>query len=215
MSIITHYSLVVVSSHVYLALGLLVASITCAPGGNFFTSAAAKIGLGYYAISIFLNTTLTCMICYRIMRHARKIQEHVGHEYASLYFTIITIVVESVFPYTLCGIAFLVSLGIGSSTSVAFICVYLLMMVRGLRLPAADGAGKAKSDAPQCISPQILILRVIVGRALDKDTFKQTASTIKFSPGTTTRSQLFDGSEARVQLQTLSNVYLPDGHDKV
>ena len=81
------------------------------------------------------------MICYRIVRHGRKVQEHLGHEYASTYFAILTLVVESVLPYTLSGIAFLVSLGVGSPTSVAFISVYLLMMVRGFYMSHGDGTG--------------------------------------------------------------------------
>ncbi|KAF8554523.1 hypothetical protein OG21DRAFT_1059743 [Imleria badia] len=127
------------------------------------------------------------------MQHGRKVQEYLGHEYASSYFSVVTLVVESVLPYTLSGIAFLVSLGVGSPTS-AFISVYLLMM---------------------CISPQMLILRVIVGRSWDKDTFKQPVSTVKFSPGVSSSGSWFDGSGARVHLQTLSNVYIPDRHAKV
>ncbi|KAH0828687.1 hypothetical protein J3R83DRAFT_3056 [Lanmaoa asiatica] len=173
--------------HVHLGLGFLIDWITSLPGGNFFSGVASQLGLAYYTVSVFLNTTLTCMICYRMVQHARKVQEDLGHEYASLYFAIATIIVESVLPYTLSGIAFLISLGIGSPTSVAFVCVYFQMMM--------------------------LILRVILGRAWDKDTFKRPGSTIKFSVGATTGSR-FDDSGARVHLQTLSNVYLPDGHSK-
>ena len=79
------------------------------------------------------------MVCYPLVRHGRKVREHLGSEYASLYFAVATVVVESVLPYTLSGIAFLVSLGVGSPTSAAFICVYFLMMVRGFATPLAAG----------------------------------------------------------------------------
>jgi hypothetical protein len=78
------------------------------------------------------------MICYRLIRHDRMVQEHLGHECTSPYFAVVTLVVESVLPYTLSGIAFLVSLGVGSPTSVAFVCIYFMMMVRGLRLLIAN-----------------------------------------------------------------------------
>ena len=81
------------------------------------------------------------MICYRVVRHGKIVQEHLGHEYASLYFAIVTTIIESVLPYTLSGVAFLVSLGVGSPLSAAFICVYFLMMVRGSDTSSTTGTG--------------------------------------------------------------------------
>ncbi|KAH0828710.1 hypothetical protein J3R83DRAFT_3116 [Lanmaoa asiatica] len=155
---------VMASFYVHLALGILVDWITSSPGNSFFTGVASRLGLAYYTVSVFLNATLTSMICYRMLRHGKMVQEYLGHEYASPYFTVVTIIVESVFPYALSGIAFLVSLGVGSPTSIAFFNVYVLMM---------------------CISPQMLILRVIAGRAWDKDTFNPPGSTVKFNPRAT------------------------------
>ncbi|KAF8443961.1 hypothetical protein L210DRAFT_3533263 [Boletus edulis BED1] len=177
-----------------LVMGVLVDWSSSSPGGDFFTGKSAQLALAYYTLSVFLNTTLTCMICYCILQYGRKVRKDLGHEYASSYFAIITLVVESVLPYTLSGIAFLVSLGVGSPLSTVFISVYLLMM---------------------CISPQMLILRVIVGRAWDRDTFKRPGSIINFRSGGTSEPQRTDSSGARVHLQTLSRTYLPDGHDKV
>ena len=122
----------VASFYFHLALGFLVDWTSSSPGGDFFTGVASQLGLAYYTVSVFLHTTLTCMICYRLVRHGRKVQKHLGHEYASSYFAVVTVVIESVLPYTLSGIAFLVSLGVGSPTSVAFVCVYFMMMVRGV-----------------------------------------------------------------------------------
>ena len=128
----------VASFHASIVLGVLVDWTSSSPGGDFFTGFASQLGLVYYTVSVFLNTVLTCMICYRIVRHGRKVREHLGSEYASSYFAIVTLVVESVLPYTLSGIAFLVSLGVGSSTSVAFVSVYFLMMVRGCSVPPVN-----------------------------------------------------------------------------
>ena len=116
---------------VLLALGVLVGWVTSSPSNNFVTGVAAPFSLAYWTVSVFLNTTLTCMICYRLVRHGRKVQEYLGNEYASFYFSVVTIIVESVLPYTLSGIAFLVAFGVGSPTFALFICVYFLMMVRG------------------------------------------------------------------------------------
>ena len=127
---LTHTVPVTISFDAHLVLGVLVDWTSSLPTGDFFTGVAAELALAYYAISVFLNTILSFMICYRILQHGMKIRKHLGHEYASSYFAVVALVVESVLPYTLCGIAALVSLGVGSTTSEAFISVYVMMMVR-------------------------------------------------------------------------------------
>ncbi|KAG9311428.1 hypothetical protein JVU11DRAFT_8541 [Chiua virens] len=143
-----------------LVLGILLDWTVSSPGDDDFTF-SSRLSFAYYTVAVFLNITVTCLICYRILRHGREAKEHLGHEYARLYFTIVTLIVECVFPYTFTGIAFLVSLGIGSLTSIAFISVYISMM---------------------CISPQMLILHIIMGKARENDTSGQSGSSLKFSP---------------------------------
>ncbi|KAN0082514.1 hypothetical protein V8E55_008309 [Tylopilus felleus] len=79
---------------------------------DFFSGLSAKFGLTYYSSSC------------------------IGEEYAVPYFSIMRLLVESVLPLTLSGIAFLVSYGIGSPSEVAVPQVYSLMM---------------------CVSPQITV----------------------------------------------------------
>ncbi|KAH0833921.1 hypothetical protein J3R83DRAFT_11106 [Lanmaoa asiatica] len=177
-----------------LALAIIIGRTVYEPGGDIFTGFASRLGLAYYTVSVFLNTTLTCIICYRIVRFGNKIRKHLGHEPASLYFTVATIIVESALPYTLSGIAFLVSFGTGSPTSVAFICVYFLMM---------------------CISPQMLILRVIRRIAWDRDASRRQGSTIRFDHGSTLELQQFHSSGTGTHVETLSNVNLPDERGNV
>jgi len=179
-----------------LTLGVMLEWANSLPGSSFQTGLSDQICFAYWSISVFLNTTLTCMICYRVVRYGRMIQKHLGNEYASLYFTVATVIIESVLPYTLSGIAFLVSFGMGSPTYGAFISVYLLMM---------------------CISPQMLILRVISGAAWDNETFTQPGSTIKFNNDSRdiSASQLLNSIRTRDHVLTFSNVAVPDGRDKV
>jgi len=72
-----------------LTLSALVAWVTSFPGSNFITGVAAQFSLAYWSVSVFLNTTLTCMICYRLVWHGRKVQEYLGHEHASFYFAVV------------------------------------------------------------------------------------------------------------------------------
>ena len=124
----------VASFHVHLVLGVLVDWTSSSLGGGFYTGVASQFGLAYYTVSVLLSIILARMICYRLLRHGRRVREQLGHEYASPYFAVVALVVESVLPYTLSGIAFLVSLGVESPTSVVFVCMYFMMMVLGLHL---------------------------------------------------------------------------------
>lgn len=101
-------------------------------GGLYFDDIAAQFSLAYYSVSVFLTAMLTWMICYRLVGHGRLIKEHLAYEYASLYFAVVALVVESVLPSTLASIAFLITLGIDSEVMSAFGYVHALMMVRGL-----------------------------------------------------------------------------------
>ncbi|KAN0080050.1 hypothetical protein V8E55_009616 [Tylopilus felleus] len=83
-----------------LTLGVLLAWANSLPGSSFQTGLSGHISLAYWSISVFLNTTLTCMICYRVFRYGRMVQKRLGNEYASLYFTVATVVIEFVLPYT-------------------------------------------------------------------------------------------------------------------
>ncbi|KAF9223131.1 hypothetical protein BS17DRAFT_809024 [Gyrodon lividus] len=150
-----------------LGLGIVVDWASSSPGGDLFTCLASTLALSYDYISVFLNTTVTCMV-----------KKQLGNEYASAHFDVVSIIVESVLLYMLSGIAFLVSLGLESATS--------------------------------CISPQMLILRVIMGRAWNKNTGRPQRTTIKLSAdGTNTTSRFYEESAAALHLQVLSNVYLP------
>ncbi|KAG6372977.1 hypothetical protein JVT61DRAFT_1727 [Boletus reticuloceps] len=94
---------------------------------------------------------------FRMVTHVREVKKQLGADYASVHFSLLSIIIESVLPYTLSGIAFLVSFGVGSGTSIAFACVYILMMM--------------------------LILRVASGRAWNEETAtgKERSSTLKFN----------------------------------
>ena len=98
-------------------------------GPNLLAGISSQLALVFYATSVFLSTTLTCMICYRLLRHASTMREYLGEQFASPYSTTVMFIVESVLPYTLTGIAFLVSFGLVSWVAMTLWCVYTPMMV--------------------------------------------------------------------------------------
>ncbi|KIJ16222.1 hypothetical protein PAXINDRAFT_11251 [Paxillus involutus ATCC 200175] len=176
------YRVIIVPSILWvatLALGVAVDWVSSTPGGDLFSGLASILGMAYYSTSVFLNAAVTGIICYRMVYHAMKVKKQLGHEHASGYFDVVSVIVESVLPYSLSGIAFLVSFGTGNESSMTFYFVYICGM---------------------CISPQMLILRVIKGRAWNEDTGEPRGTSIKFSPDSAGPSRFFDESATSVRL---------------
>ena len=97
---------------------------------SFIDGFASRMSLAYYIVCVFLNMTLTSMICYRIVCHGKLVQAALGREYSLGYFAIAEIIVESALPFTLSGIAYLVALGLSSQVMIPFEWVYFMMTVR-------------------------------------------------------------------------------------
>ncbi|KAF9235461.1 hypothetical protein BU15DRAFT_77954 [Melanogaster broomeanus] len=190
------YRVIIVPSILWVAtlgLGIVVDWTTAAPGANLFAGLASIYALSYYTVSALLNSSVTCIICYRMISHGMMLKKQLGQEYAHTYFNVVSIIVESVLPCSLLGVAFLVSLGIGSATATAIYSVYIVLM---------------------CISPQMLILRVIMGRAGNEDSDRPQVTSVKFSPGDAIpTSRSFGESTEAVHVQSV--VYLPDSESKV
>ena len=130
VSIILHSSLRSFQPRAKSVLWIVAAAVT---GPNPFTGVSSDLPLALYATSVFLSTALTCMICYRLLRHASTMKEYLGEQFASPYCTTVTFTIESVLPYTLTtltGIALLVSFGLMNQVGMTLWCVYTPMIVR-------------------------------------------------------------------------------------
>ncbi|KAG6372173.1 hypothetical protein JVT61DRAFT_7965 [Boletus reticuloceps] len=143
------------------ALGIMFVWIRAVTYTNPFEEQSATISLAYYTISVSLTTILTCMICARLVYYGRLMKKHLGQEHAAPYFSTVMLLVESMLPYSLAGIALLVSFVAGSPAAFTILLVFGFMM---------------------CISPQMLILRVAAGRAWREETIKPLQSLVMFAP---------------------------------
>ena len=99
-------------------------------GPDPFIPIQLQLSVAFYATSVFLSTISTCMICYRLFKHANRMKECLGGQFASPYVTVATLVIESVLPSTLTGITFFVSFGAKSKVGETLWYVYTLVMVR-------------------------------------------------------------------------------------
>ena len=77
---------------------------------------------------------LTSLICGRILYYAHGLQKQFGPGIAETYFRSASIIIESALPYTLSGIAFVVSNGLNSDITILFLSLYAMFMASGLFL---------------------------------------------------------------------------------
>ncbi|KAF8122588.1 hypothetical protein EV363DRAFT_1554231 [Boletus edulis] len=141
------------------ALGIVSIWASSAARTSLFGGLAGQLNLAYYSVSVILSTKLTCMICYRLGRYSRMMKKQLGPDHAAPHFTIGMFVVESSLPLGVAGIAFLAAYWFRSPAEAALLLVYSMMM---------------------CLSPQMLILRMVEGNAWQKETTRSLRSAVTF-----------------------------------
>ncbi|KII95584.1 hypothetical protein PLICRDRAFT_26010 [Plicaturopsis crispa FD-325 SS-3] len=142
------------------------------PGASFFAGKSVDFGVPYTSLTISFNIIVTLLICGRLLGYRNQMRALLGAEHARTYTSLAAMVVESAAPFTILGIAYVVSYARNSPTSIGFVQIW----------------GKFCA-----ISPQLIILRVAMGKAWSKDTVDQLTNTnIQFSennkPGESTGS---------------------------
>ncbi|KAL1943547.1 hypothetical protein VTO73DRAFT_3992 [Trametes versicolor] len=139
------------------ALGIMTCVFTGIPNSNFFVGRASEVALAYSSVVIGLNVTLSLLICGRLLWHARTIERSLGRHVARKYTGAVALIVEAALPYTLFGIPYVVTLGTDSPVSILFLSIYVMFT---------------------CVSPQMIILRIVMGRGFTKSTATQTMPSI-------------------------------------
>jgi len=141
------YVVLILPALAYLAAVALAISqvvFSALPNGNFFGGTAAKVATAFYVITVCLNTVLTSLICGRLLRVSKLVCSSLGKESAKTYTGAVAILVESSALYSVFGIMYLVPFALG--------------------VPIADVFGQLWTKM-SVISPLLIILRVVKGRA--------------------------------------------------
>jgi len=152
-------------------LGIFELYTSGVPTGDAFVGLSAHIGVTYASVSVGLNVIVTAMICSRIAYFGTAVHSSANRKSMAKYTGTIPMIIESCLPYTISGIAFVVSLGVGSQISILFLSLYVMFM---------------------CISPQMVIMRVADGKAWERqrrndasgvvlNTFKDNSTSIEES----------------------------------
>ncbi|KAI8977829.1 hypothetical protein BD414DRAFT_517062 [Trametes punicea] len=152
---------IVVPGILYLAtgvLGVLTCYVSGKPNANFFVGKAQVVAVAYSSVAIALNVFVSALICMRIVFLAKQVSDVLGSEVAKAYTGAAALVIESALPYTLFGIADVVSLGLKSLTSILFLSIYVI-----------------------AYPPQMSVLRALMGRAWSSNSAIRTHTRVEFT----------------------------------
>lgn len=111
-------------------LGILVCYYSGVPNADFFAGLASRLDLSFRCVVIGLNVMVTVLICGRIIYFSKDLREVLGEDASRTYTGAVSIIVESALPYTLSGIAYVVTTGLNSPLSIFFLSVYGMFTVR-------------------------------------------------------------------------------------
>jgi len=157
------YVVLILPALAYLAavgLAILQVILSGLPSGNFFDGTAAKVATAFYVITICLNIILTSLICGRLLRVSKLVYSSLGKESAKLYTGAVAILVESFSLYSVFGIMYLVPYALGA--------------------PIADLFGQLWTKM-SVISPLLIILRVVRGRAWTAEITATSRTSLAFA----------------------------------
>jgi hypothetical protein len=141
------------------ALAIIELVVAGKPGGNFFHGKTINFGVPYYTITISLNIIVTALICVRLLRLGRAVSKAIGRESARMYTSVATMLIESAAPYSMVGIMFLIPYAMGSGTAIGFGQVWAKLT---------------------CLAPQLIVLRIVTGKAWHTEMVNQAQSGIVF-----------------------------------
>ncbi|RPD60192.1 hypothetical protein L226DRAFT_571168 [Lentinus tigrinus ALCF2SS1-7] len=123
------------------------------PDASLWTHTTVQFSLPYFSISISLNILLTLLLVGRLYYMSARAKRAIGREHAATYSSIASMLIESAVPYAIAGLIFIITYARNSN-------------VQNLALPVLGQI--------MCISPEIIILRVAMGRAVTAKTYQNT-----------------------------------------
>ncbi|KAJ7275693.1 hypothetical protein C8J57DRAFT_225562 [Mycena rebaudengoi] len=133
-------------------MGIVMTIQSGLPGGDIFHGTAVNFGIPWLVLTIVFNILVTGMIGFRLISISRSMRNVLSKERADVYVGVMAILVESAAPFTLLGIAYLVTYIRNDPEVLAFADIWGMFCA---------------------LSPQAIILRVSMGSAWSSKTMHQ------------------------------------------
>lgn len=161
-----------------LAMSIMVIFQSSRPNASLWTSTTVQFSLPYFAISIALNVMLTLLLVSRLLYMSHQAKKTIGMEHGDAYISVASMLIQSATQYAITGLVFIITYARSSNVQNLILPVLSQIMVRSgsrshtshppaLRLKCRDSQGwKLILQPLQCISPEVIILRVATGRAV-------------------------------------------------
>jgi len=156
------YLVIAVPALAYLAafsLAIIELILSGKPGGDFFHGKTINFGTPYYTITIAINIFVTLFIVVRLLKLGKAVSRALGPNSAKMYTSIASMLIESAAPYSMVGIMFLIPYALGNGTAISFGQVWAKLA---------------------CLSPQLIVLRVVTGKAWGREVITQAESNVQF-----------------------------------
>ncbi|KAJ7139727.1 hypothetical protein C8R44DRAFT_606196 [Mycena epipterygia] len=153
-----------------MSMAILLIYESAIPGASFFAGDSVSFGVPYFWMTIGLNIITTSLICVRLLSVRNRVRAILGEQYCQTYTGVVAVLLESALPFTVLGIVYVISYARNSPYSFAFLQIW------------ADFCA---------ISPQLIILRVAMGKAWSKETVS-SVSILVFDHHAEKRGQLND-----------------------
>ncbi|KAH9934013.1 uncharacterized protein BXZ73DRAFT_100853 [Epithele typhae] len=136
------------------------------PHGNYFLGIAQKLGVAYTSCIISLNIINTSLVAGRVYVVGKRYAAAMGSDVGAAYTGAVSIMIESSALSTLTGIAYLVSFAINSELNIFFLSIYVMCT---------------------CLAPQLIVLRVMSGRAWTREKSSMVGTKLEFTGRSTTQ----------------------------
>lgn len=147
------------------------------PNASLWTSTTVQFSLPYFAISIALNVMLTLLLVSRLLYMSHQAKKTIGMEHGDAYISVASMLIQSATQYAITGLVFIITYARNSNVQNLILPVLSQIMVRSgsrshtshppaLRLNCRVSSWKLILRPLQCISPEVIILRVATGRAV-------------------------------------------------
>lgn len=160
------------------AFSILTLVQTALPGGSLWTHTTYNFAVPYWSLSTAVNIVLTFLIVLRLLLARNQLKAVFGAEYAQNYTSLIAIIIESAAIYSVTSIIYLIAFARNSNVQNLVIPVLGQVMVKFFPLPLNPCTRSNTSS--QCISPELIAIRVAYGKAFSKETTQLTCSGIRF-----------------------------------
>lgn len=170
------------------------------PNANFFQKSTTNFSVPWISLSSGLNIIVTALIAGRILyvryKYGRVLSQASGHSTFS-YTGVVAILVESALPLSIVGIIFSIFLSKGLSSAI-FLAVTDGACIVSLMLWAKISAHDHLIHY-QALAPQLIILRVAMGQAWERNTLTEVPMAPIIFANTGSSTIMHDVRTSRVQ----------------